>query len=1016
MAKLFSVVSMFLLALTAHAQQPRSYSFTHYTTTSGLLSNQVNTIVQDAEGYIWTGTTDGLQRFDGTRYKTFTHKDHDSSGIPPNPVWQLLIDKKQHLWLLMADGTVGIFDTRKFTFRHIPAHFKKPVTPNTALKRLGIDAYGHVFYLLSGSELITLNEQGTEFSYRHNFIQQKEEWDIVDCVQEPGTHKYWMSIKNVGLAVYDAATGNLSYPFNNPQKQPLIDQYSGKKMYDHLFIDSRHRLWAIEWTDVPMIQCFDIAENRQVLTNATLSAQLQTYYEIKGFIQQQDGTIWVNGLLVFAKYLETEKQFQQVVNGYVGEQSAAYEFVHCLFEDRERNIWVATDNNGLYRFNPATEFFRNIKHTNRLNQLPGKGGVMSFLPTKWGTVLAGSWGDGLYEYDHDFNTVPVGIKGLGTAINPFAWCMIASADSNSIWMAAQPGLYLVNQATRGYTYYNPSILKNTTVRQVAEDKSGNLWLGMASMGVFKWTINDGSKPVESGLSAFTDIPAVQINKITIDTKGLVWVGTPENGVYVIDPASNKLVDRFTDTSGGGKQLPERGVSSILEYNDSIMIITTATRVIAYNRVLNTSTVIGARGMISGFITAVEKDKTGYLWLTSTNGLYRISIRKKSFLHFTRSEGIANEHFVQSASRVLPDGRMLFGSTDDILLFDPAKITTRSSLSTVHITGFKVMGKYVQLDSLRQSGEVQLNYQDNALTIEFSPLVYNSPCMIKYKLDKLDKYWKTADNNNDAVYSYLPPGTYTFLVKAVDEDGKESATTELQITVHPPFWKSWWFYSLLVLTVGILLFWLDRERMKRKASMQKMRSDIADNLYQDVQTALGNINILSEIARLKADKEPEKSKDYIQQIHSKSQQMMVAMDDMLWGMHPENDSMLKTIERTREAIDSLRTSKNVDISLSVDEKVERLQLNMKVRQNIFWFFKTGISNIVNTGATNCNIHITLDKSHLIYKIVFDNSNADMQQLNNLLQRQELEKKLAEVQGVIRLEVKQHITIIRLSIPV
>lgn len=1015
LTKLLSVVCMALLAMVATAQQPRSYSFTHYSTTSGLLSNQVNTIVQDADGYIWTGTTDGLQRFDGTRYRAFTHRENDASSIPSNPVWQLLMDKKQRLWLMMSDGTVGIFDTRTFLFRQVPAYFRHPATPNTALKRLSTDEYGNVFYLLSGSEFITLNDNASEFSYKYNFIEQKEDWKIIDCIQEPGTARYWLSIKGVGLAVFNNNTHTLNYRGANPENQPLVDQYSSTDNgYDHLFIDRQHRLWTILWTDVPNIQSFDIAANQRVLVNS-LADQLQTYHEIKGFFQQKDGAIWVNGLLVFAKYLEREKQFQPVVNGYVNEQSIAYELVHCLFEDREGNIWVGTDNNGLYRFNPTTEFFRNIKHTNRSNQLPGKGGVMSFLPTGWGTVLAGTWGDGLYEYDKDFNSIPIGVKGLGNAINPFAWSMITTA-SNQIWMAAQPGLYLIDQQKRSYTFYNPQVLRNTTIRQIAEDKNGNLWLGMASMGMYKWTAAKGKANFEDGLSAFTEIPAVQINKITVDKQGLVWVGTPENGVYLADPVLNKVTARFTDSAVGGKKLPERGVSSILEYNDSIMIITTATRVVAYNRLLDSSTVIGARGMISGFITAVEKDNSGYLWLTSTNGLYRININKKSFLRFTRSEGIANEHFVQSASRVLPDGRMLFGSTDDILLFDPKKIAAGTAASNVYITGFKVMGKPLQPDSLRKSGAVNLDFQDNALAIEFSPLMYNRPFMIKYRLENLDKTWKTADNNNEAVYSYLPPGDYTFLVKAVNEEGKESPqTTALRIVVHPPFWRTWWFYSLLALAAGILLFWLDKERMKRKASLQKMRSELADKLHQDVQTVLSNINILSEIATLKADKEPEKSKDYIQQINSKSQQMMVAMDDMLWGMHPENDSMQKTIERVKEAIDSLRTSKNVRISLLVDEKVERLNLNMKLRQNLFWFFKTGITNIVNIGATDCKIHITPEKTQLVYIVEFGHLQADMQQLNNLLQRQELQKKLAEVHGTISLQQQQAVTTIRLHIP-
>ncbi|MEO6357972.1 MAG: two-component regulator propeller domain-containing protein, partial [Ferruginibacter sp.] len=526
MARLFFVTICILLSLLALAQPPKQYSFTHYTTSSGLLSNQVNTVLQDEDGYIWTGTTDGLQRFDGIRYKTFRHKENDSTSLPSNPVWQLLIDKKKNLWVLMADGKVGIFDTKKYTFHEITAHFKKAVTPKTSLKRLIADEYGHLFYLLSGSEVITLNEKATEFSYKNNFVKQKDDWEINDLIQEPGTKKYWISVANKGLAVYNQTTGNLSDKDANKENEPLIEYCGGRGSYYLLYFDRQHRLWSISWTTVPLIQCYNLPAAKPVLKDLTVGGYIKNYHDIKSFMQQQDGTVWVNGSLVFGKYDETKKQFQLVYNGYVNEQSIAYEMVHCLFEDREKNIWVATDNNGLYRFNPASQFFNTIKHINHLNLTPGEGSPMSFVKTKWGTVLAGTWGDGLYEYDTNFNEVPLSIKGLGKKINPFAWCMYASADSNTIWMAAQPGVYRIDQGKKMYTYFNPPVLKNVTVTQIAEDKKGDLWMGMYTSGIFKWTATKGKNNFEDGVIAITDVPKVQINKITIDSKGLVWVGTP----------------------------------------------------------------------------------------------------------------------------------------------------------------------------------------------------------------------------------------------------------------------------------------------------------------------------------------------------------------------------------------------------------------------------------------------------------------------------------------------------------
>jgi hypothetical protein len=328
-----------------------------------------------------------------------------------------------------------------------------------------------------------------------------------------------------------------------------------------------------------------------------------------------------------------------------------------------------------------------------------------------------------------------------------------------------------------------------------------------------------------------------------------------------------------------------------------------------------------------------------------------------------------------------------------------------------------LSKAQPLDSLLSLKVIDLGYQDNSFDIEFSPLVYSSACLIKYKMDGLEKEWQAADKNNEAIYSFLPPGDYTFLLKAINEEGKESnLVTQLKIKVHPPFWKTWWFYCLVVLSILALLFWLDKERMKRKEAIQKMRADIADNLYQDVNTALSNINILSEMAKLKADKDPEKSKEFIQQIHSKSQQMIVAMDDMLWGISPENDSMQKTIERIKEHVDSLRNRYDSEINLLIDKKVEALQPDMKLRQYICWFIKSGSTNVVRTGATECNLHIGVEKNNLIYTIEFNSTQSDMQLLNNLLQRQELAAKVEEVKGVLQTKLSSTKSSIVLTVPV
>jgi ligand-binding sensor domain-containing protein len=1007
------VIQFFVLL--SYAQE--YYNFIHYPPESGIISNQVNTTVQDDEGYLWLGTTNGLQRFDGVRFKTYRHHEKDPLSLPVNTVWQLLVDKQKNLWLLLSDGSVGIFDRHNFTFKQAAVKFREAASPNTLLKKLITDEEGNIFYLISGSEVITFNKDANSFSYTYNFFQAKDEWKIVDFAQQPGTHKYWMAIEKGGIAIFDKSTSTLSYAGNNAGKEPAVDVFDKTKSYHTLFFDTKNRLWSVNQNNPETINCYNFLIDEFTEANLSLSPEVKPGFSIKNFMQQKDGTIWMNGMFLLARFSEGDRRFQPVQNGYENERTIAYEMVHCLYEDRENNIWVCTDNNGLYRFNPSQEFFTNIDHRNRQTGERGKGNVLSFMRTQWGSLLVGTSVDGLYNYDRTFNTTPLNVKGIDNKSGPVVWSMAASKDSNTIWMGSGPGLYALDQAKRTSKFFNPAILENSSIRQVVEDKSGNLWLGTQSKGIFKCTISRQNGISIETITAVSAVPAVQINKLTIDTKGLIWVATPENGLYVLDAETNSLQMHFGDQELNERKLPERGISGVLQYSDTIMLISTATRLLKYNTLAKEIKQVDKAGFISGFITAMEKDDSGYLWLTSTSGLYRIDIYRRIFILYNRTDGLDNEHFIQSSSYTLPDGKIFFGATNNYVLFNPRRMKGFASNAVVKITDIKVQNKPLKIDSVMSLKELKLGYDDNPLVIEFSPFMFTGINIVKYKMEGLDKDWNLADRTNQAIYSYLPPGSYSFMIKQADDTGNNATETLLlKIEVKSPFWRTGWFYSLLVLLGFAVLYLLDRERLAKKAALQKMRSEIADDLHQEVNTALNNINILSEMARIKADTEPQKSKEFIEQIHTKSHNMIIAMDDMLWSISPENDSMEKTILRLKEYIEALKNRHGVQIDLLVDEKVKMLQLNMKQRKDVFWFFKGGITTVTRSGGKNSLIHITYEKSNIVYTLEFDTTQADIVQLNNLRQRQELAQKIAAANAKLEVKELKTKTIFLLTIPV
>ena len=881
----------------------------------------------------------------------------------------MLVDKQKRLWVLTGDGKVGLFDTKRFTYKEVPINDVGDWV-KLGERQLGEDDQGNLYIFFFRQGFLTLDKKKNEFSKAANIVAIPNDQKNISLQFQPGTHYYWIG-RDDGFIIYDAKSHRFLHPGEDLPNNPLSAKM-GKLAYPrNMFFDKQNRLWFDCWIGgSPSIFLYDLAKKEFILDGYSLN--IREYHETRGYLQQQDGTIWIRGLGVLARYIEKEKRFQRVENAYQNEQSISYELIFDFIEDREDNIWLTTSNNGLYRFTPSAQFFTNIPHINRQTNEPGKGALMSFALTRNNELLAGTWSDGLYRYDKDLNQIPLNIKGKGVSekLSPFMWGMTRSKqDTDIIWMSAQPGLYKYNEATHTIEWMNPPEFKNQTLRQVQEDRFGNLWIGTQNGGLFKWTAAKGRKKFGDGVALFDSLRALQIIKLFIDKQGLVWAGTTGKGVYVIDPATDKIVTHLGMDEPEGRKLLWHSVSGLMQYDDSTVVIGGG-GIYFFNTVKRKiTTVINAPQSIPGYMTAVERDATGYIWISSTSGIFRLNPKNGIFIHFDRIDGIANDHFVEAASYVMPDGRIIFGSENQLVIFDPKEVQINNPSPDIVITGIRVMNKPLLVDSSLAGGHLQLNADENSITIDFSGLSYNGTYRISYKLEDIDNDWRIADNNNQAVYTYLPAGNYVFYVRSADAEGNIGKNiTSFSITITPHFWRTWWFYSLLFLIVIGVLYWIDRERVERLKALQKVRSDIAGNLHKDVTTTLSHINLLGEMAKIKADKDINRSKEYIDQISSKSQNMIVAMDDILWSIDPENDSMEKTILRMMEFTDALKHRHSATIELTVDKKIRSLKMDMKVRNEFFLIFKEGLRMIVeHAGGKDTLINIDLFRNRLSLKL-------------------------------------------------
>lgn len=933
-------------SLVCLSQDERQYTFAHYSTDKGLAGHEVKAVIQDKAGYIWVGTVTGLQRFDGTRFVTFRHRKSDPGSIPENNINHLFRDKKDNLWLLTAAGHVGTFDTRRFRFKPVNIAYTKKNSLQ-ADKKFFTDSRGNIYLLCFRTELLVYDEKVKQFVPASHLIPLPPKWPVLSFCEDAQAGKFYIGTDS-GLVVFNTRTNNLSYTGHNVEKEQLIEKYGHIPNVAPMLLDSKHRFWFLSWPPTvgsPAFYCYDLQNNSTVLKDYSFLPLIKEYHEPGAMMEQKNGTIWIKGGNIFASYLEKENKFQLVHNGYINGQSISFETVHDLREDREENLWVATNNNGLFRFNPGHEYFQNVHHMNRTKNIPGEGSALCFLTDNNNTTLMGAWGNGIYRYDSSFKNIPLNIKGIPENNNIVVWCMQQSNDANIVWMGTQPGgLYKYNRQTKSAAYYDVPALEQSTVRQIAEDKYGNMWIGTHTRGLFKYTKTGTGYNFTTNVEKITEVDARTINALTIDKNGNLLVGTSANGAYVLDTRNNRVIQHFTTDGPPQQRLQTMVVTSFCIYNDTAVMIGGG-GFNMYNPVKQTIRKITTPSSMPFDVSAIQKDKAGYLWVTLTTGMFRLKPDNlRVFMVFDRIDGIANDRFVTGSSATLPDGRMVFGSTNQFIVFNPGDFVMVDSLPDVAIAGFKVQNQSLPVDSLLSLKRIELGPNQNAITIELTYLLFQRNSLLKYKLEGIDKDWVHADITNQAVYPYLPPGTYTFKALTEDAEGRPAKNiTTLIIKVRPVWWQTWWFFGLIVFVCLGVFLWVDRLRLQKIKATESVRNRIATSLTEDMGNSLSSINITSELAKTKIDTDTERTREYINQISDSSNRMVQAMYDMVWSINPENDTLRHTIDRMKDYAAEMESMYTPSIIFQVDEQAKDLRLRMETRYEMLSIFKEAVNN-------------------------------------------------------------------------
>jgi ligand-binding sensor domain-containing protein len=998
--RFFIFIFILFLKYSSFAQQAREYSFKHFSVASGLAANTVSSVAQDADGFIWVATANGLQRFDGNTFITFKSQENDSSTIPSNHISGLFKDKKNNLWLIGDNNKVGIFDTRKFLFKEVitPPNKQKVYIPQRILEL----PTGELLLHKTNGSIYQYNESKNAFLPTDRLFPLPLNWKCNRIAWDVVNKKYWLSCDS-GLVQFNPATRNSNYRNHNIDKDPVIKAFENLKFTTDVFTDPKGDIIFYSWS--PRASHPDVYRYNRISGNIethNLGVEIGLgYHEIQGFLVQRNGRVWVHGLSFFSEWTDSKKAFLPIPNEYRSENSIQFDYAYEAFEDRENNVWIATDN-GVYYFNPDAQIFNTYKLL-RTDGKPARDAAVQAVAEVGGKIFVGCWGAGLYVFDKDFNPVPMprGLLQRGAELS--VWDMAVNGKTGDLWITLQNGGIGVYSAKQDrFLEVYPEIFGGSTIRQVDDDTAGNLWFGTQSGKIVKWNYKKAGNDPTKGYEFICQTGMVQ--KIHYEYQGSIWAATLGRGLIKIDTKTNKVVKTFTASGPPGERIFMDSPGDITYYDDSTMIVTAGCINIVNTKTNKIRFITAEDGLPSNTTESVERDENGIVWIGMTNGICRLNLQKKLTTYYDRRDGIAYDKFNMAGVRELSDSRIVFFTDHNFLVFDPTMFVAQNTPPKPIITSFMLAGQSLTPNFLQDEKTINLKYNNTSIAIGFSALSYLQQRKLHYyyMLEGLDKEWIHTDRPIQAIFNYLPPRNYVFKVRSENADGILSEEmASIPILVRSPFWRTWWFYSFVILAIILVLYLFDRERLKKRRSLEQVRIQIADNLHGEINSALNSINVLSEIAKIKADKNVEQSKEFIDQISNKSRYMIESLDDMLWAIHPENDNMEDTIVRIREVTENIMATYNVTIDLIFDRELEKLTLDMMMRHELFFFYKEAMLFLIQQNfCDQVFANFKLTKSRLLLEILSE-CNKNHETFEKFL-RNKIQKRVASLKGNFEVE--------------
>ena len=978
--------------------QPPSLRFDHLSLEQGLSQATVNAIVQDKLGFMWFGTQDGLNRFDGYSISVYKHKADDTGSISDNGVWCMLRDHLGHLWIGTMRGGLNRYSSTSDKFI---AYKQDPGNPHSISENNVIslfeDSRGFLWTGTLSKGLNRFDPATSHFThYRYDAGNSRSLIDsAVWCIGEDQKRNLWVGTWS-GLCKLpmDSDTGA---PWNQFIRYKHLDDdptsLSGNNVRT-LLVDHNGVLWV--GTDGRGLNRYDEQSNGFVhyrnIPGDEHSISSDFIYSI---FEDSTGNLWVGtggdgGLNLYNSQSDNFTRFRHDPNLPA---SLNNDIVLALYGDRSGELWVGTAAGGVNWHDARKDRFIHIRE--RQNNPDGLRGndVWAITEDGEGDLWVGTYGEGVNRYDRRRGRFVhyAHIPGDSRSLSHNNVLSICAARDGNVWIGTEGGgLNRYDRANDRFVRLlndprKPNSPGGDEVTRILEDSRGNLWIGTNGFGVDRFDPQKNLfvhyRPQENNTGSLSGTTVVALYE---DREGFVWIGTYGAGVSRYDRKTDSFV-RFQKDPGDPRSLNNNTVLSLYEDTEgAVWMGTYGGGLDRYDTKTRTFThYTEDDGLPNNVIYGVLPDDEGNLWLSTNKGLSKFNLSSRTFKNYDVKDGLQGNEFNQGSYYRGKDGRLFFGGINGFNVFFPDRVKYNTDVPPVVLTSFKVFDEPVTLpQSITATSSLRLPYDQNFFSVEFVALNFTAPEKNKYMymLEGLDGNWVNAGTRRYASYTNLDPGSYVLKVKGSNNDGVwNDRGLELAIVITPPYWMTWWFRVTIAVTVIGLLFLMYRYRVNKLLEIERIRASIATDLHDDIGSTLTEIALFSDVGvrqirslspgKPVTEGEVDKVTSLLEEIGHTSRTLIDSMNDIVWSIDPKNDSFEYLLLRMKTHASRMMEAKGINYDIEIPAELSRLQLPLGFRRRFFLIFKEAINNIIkHAHPTKVQLTIKREKDSLIMTII------------------------------------------------